>query len=109
LVARCCAITTRVILKRCLLAFLFLCPFAGYPVPGYPLQLVHRLPYWEPSLREGSSAEVKDGLTLLHRVEWSDLKKVEDYLRQRHVRDGELTCFSIQVISLYNALEVRPS
>jgi hypothetical protein len=104
LVAWFCATTSKVILKGCLLAFLFLCP-----VLRYPLQLAQRWPYWERSVREGSTAEVKDGLTLLHRVEWRDLKKVEDFLRERHVQDGELTCFSIQTISLYNALEVRPA
>jgi hypothetical protein len=98
------ATTPQVILKSCLLAFFILCP-----VLRYPSQLAQRLPFWERSLREGSSAEVKDGLTLLPRVEWRDLKKVEDFLRERHVQDGELTCFSIQTISLYNALEVLPS
>ncbi|MFL5243339.1 MAG: hypothetical protein ACJ8FY_14635 [Gemmataceae bacterium] len=99
-----CATTPQVVLKRCLLAFFLICP-----VVRYPILLVQRLPFWERSLREGSTAPVKDGLTLLPRVEWCDLEKVEDFLRQQHVRDGELTCFSIQAISLYNALEVRPS
>jgi hypothetical protein len=104
LVAWFCATTSKVILKGCLLAFLFLCP-----VLRYPMQLAQHRPYWERSLEAGSTAEVKDGLTLLHRVEWQDLKKVEDFLRENQVKDGELTCFSIQAISLYNALNVRPS
>jgi hypothetical protein len=104
LVAWFCATTSKIILKCCLLAFLFLCPILRYPV-----QLGHRWPYWERSLATGSSAEVKDGLTLLHRVEWQDLKKVEDFLREQNVKDEELTCFSIQAISLYNTLNVRPS
>src|SRR5262249_33336826 len=51
----------------------------------------------------------RDRLSLLHRVEWRDLARVEDFLRAESVADGELTCFHVTTVPVYLDADVRPA
>ena len=64
---------------------------------------------WGQCVAEGSKAAVRDRVRRLDRIDWTDLGRVEDFLRGRDVRDGELTCFSMSTISLYGDMDLKPS
>jgi hypothetical protein len=104
LVAWRCRTAPSPVFRRCLILLLVLCPLLRYPG-----QLAMRLPAWESCLREGSTSEVRDRVTLLRRIRWVQLRDVETYLRNAGVGDGELTCYSMPTASLYLDLGVRPA
>jgi hypothetical protein len=58
---------------------------------------------------EGVSPELRDRLQLWPKVSWTDLRRVRDFLYEKGVQDGELTCFSMPTTPLYPDLDVRPS
>jgi hypothetical protein len=60
-------------------------------------------------LAEGSTSAVRDRLTLLHRVNWTDMERVAAFLRDQDLRDGELTSFSLPTVVLYGELGLAPS
>jgi hypothetical protein len=75
-------------------------------LPGLTLQ---RLEVWPRCLREGSSAALRDRLSLLPRASWADLAFVQAFLRAQNVGDGELTCYSMRTLPVYLELGVEPS
>jgi hypothetical protein len=68
-----------------------------------------RLTLWDRCLREGGSPELRDRLTLVPSVIWTDLDRVRAFLQECQVRDGELTCYSMRTLPVYMDLGVRPS
>jgi hypothetical protein len=74
-----------------------------------PALTVQRAALWARCLREGSSVELRDRLSLLPRTSWADLEKVRLFLAQRGVRDGELTCYNMRTLPVYLQLGLRPS
>jgi hypothetical protein len=68
-----------------------------------------RLSTWADCLREGSTARLRDRLSLLGKVRWQDLESVRDFLRGEGVADGELTCLNMHAMPLLLDLEVRPA
>jgi hypothetical protein len=84
----------------------------AWPVLEHPLFEPHRLALWPRCWREGSSAELRDLLTLDHQKVnpcWRELARVETFLRDQGVADGQLTCYSTSSLPLYTQLRVRPS
>ncbi len=75
----------------------------------FPALCVNRLSVWVRCCREGSDAELRDRLTLLPKVNWSDLECVKSFLRAEGVRDGELSCSHMSSLSLYRDLGVNPA
>jgi hypothetical protein len=75
-------------------------------LPGLTVQ---RLELWDRCVREGSSVELRDRLSLLPRTNWADLEKVRAFLAGRGLQDGELTCYNMRTLPLYLDLGVRPS
>lgn len=71
--------------------------------------LARRAADWAECAREGSTAAVRDRVTLLGRVRWAELGRVADFLRGQAVGDGELTSFSLPTVELYRELDLRPS
>ncbi len=67
-----------------------------------------RLTCWPECFRQGSSAEVRDRLTLMQFPNWRALERVAVYLRECGVRDGEVCCFPNSTIHLYEQLGIRP-
>jgi hypothetical protein len=64
---------------------------------------------WGECIADGSTPVVRDRLTLMRRVSWTDLGRVADYLRTQDVHDGEVTCFSLSTVALYGELNLPPS
>ena len=82
-------------LRRALLAFLVLCAVARFP-----LLTAERLDAWSQCFRSDAPAELRDRLTLDHKVDWGDLGRVQKFLAEAGVREGELTCFSMTTVAL---------
>jgi hypothetical protein len=90
--------------RRLLALFVVACVLVRYP--GF---VGERLWVWPRCWAEGSTPELRDRLSLLHRVEWRDLSRVEDYLRAEGVAEGELTCFHVTTVPVYLDAAVRPA
>jgi hypothetical protein len=75
----------------------------------FPSICVHRGAAWGDCFRAGSTAELRDRLTLFPRTRWADLERVKDFLRDQEVKDGELSCLELTTLSLYEELGVRPA
>jgi hypothetical protein len=78
---------------------------------GTSLQFVtrQRLACWSDCFRDGSSAELRDRLSMLPRMSWAELHRVQVFLEARGIQDGELTCLSTRTIPLYQALNLHAS
>lgn len=91
------------------------CVFAGsmgMAVVGHPLRSPERLAVWPRCWREGSSAELRNRLTLtkdVHTPGWVALQKIAGFLADQHVGDRELTCYSNSTHPLYLMLDVEPA
>jgi hypothetical protein len=83
--------------------------FLGVAVIASPLLHSDRLTCWPVCLNEGSTPAIQNRLSHFDHPNWEDLHSVADYLQDQGIRDGELTCFNNNLISLYRALDVRPS
>jgi len=72
-----------------------------------------RLRLWGRCWREGSSAELRNGLTLdagyFWSPDWVELERVADFLRAQGAGDGEVTCYAASTTHLYTELGLRPS
>jgi hypothetical protein len=89
---------------RSVVAFLAVCVlWSGYGV------WTPRTHAWHECVTDGSTPAVRDRLTLMRRVNWTDLDRVAGFLRSQGVSDGEVTCFSVSTMSLYGDLGLRPS
>jgi hypothetical protein len=83
-----------------------------WPLLQHPLFQPHRLALWPRCWREGSSAELRDLLTLENQKVtpcWRELARVETFLRDQGVADRQLTCYSTSSLPLYTQLHIRPS
>jgi hypothetical protein len=74
-----------------------------------PNLLAERVALIDRCVTEGGTPELRDRLSWLHQVQWTDLQRVNDFLLAQHVGDGEVTCFSLTVVSVYRDLDLRPS
>jgi hypothetical protein len=72
-----------------------------------PLTVTHAA-LWERCVQEGSTTELRDRLSLLRRMKWSDLEAVETYLGEQHLKDGELLCWAPRAMPLYQTLQIKP-
>jgi hypothetical protein len=75
----------------------------------YPWLFVQRGAVWSKCFTEAGSAELRDRLTLLGRMNWSEFERVADFLRSQRVQDKELTTFSLPTEPLYLDLDLEPS
>lgn len=75
----------------------------------FPSLCLGRLTAWGDCVRDGSTPALRDRLAWLRKGNWSDLARVEDFLRDREVRDGELSIWNVFPLSLYDDLGVRPA
>jgi hypothetical protein len=84
----------------------------GMAVVGHPLLTPSRLALWPRCWHEGSSAELRNRLTLtkdVHTPAWVGLEKVALFLANEHVGDHELTCYSNSTHPLYLMLNIEPA
>jgi hypothetical protein len=78
----------------------------------HPLSDAARISLWTRCCREGSSPELQNRLALSaepRRPDWVALERVAAFLKERRVRDRELTCYSFGTTPLYLQLDVQPS
>ena len=75
----------------------------------FPALCLDRVTVWGDCLRQGSTATLRDRLTLLPKTNWADLARVKDFLREQEIQHGELSCMDMPTISLYTELGVRPA
>lgn len=78
----------------------------------HPLLRWNRLSAWPRCWREGSTAELRNWLSLVsseHNPDWIKLEEIADYLRTLNVQDGELTCYNDSTHPLYLELDLQPS
>jgi hypothetical protein len=92
----------RPVTRRPLLALLLVCVLMRFPAI-----CVDRLLLWNRCLQEGSTATLRDCLSLLPKANWSDLEEVQAFLHHQRIRDGELSCIHMPAISLYQQLDVK--
>jgi hypothetical protein len=107
------------------LRWVILACLVGLVAAREPLLYPQRLALWGRCWREGSSGEIQDQLSCLGSQEfatrqwwqymsvggvgWADLERVEGYLREQGVRDGDVLVWSpIGAVALYLDLDVRP-
>ncbi|MBV9125597.1 MAG: hypothetical protein JO112_19785 [Planctomycetes bacterium] len=101
-----CGVVTspRPVARRLVLGFLLVCVLLRFPA-----LCVERAALWSQCVREGSTASLRDRLRLYPKISYTDLEHVGNYLRQQDLKDGELTCFSMQTVPLYLDLNLKPS
>jgi hypothetical protein len=77
-----------------------------------PLLQSDKLGLWGRCWTAKESAKLKDALTTNSRrekISWEDLHQVACFLRERHLSDGELTCYNCSTNPLYLELDLEPS
>jgi hypothetical protein len=92
------------VVRRGLVAFLLLCCLLRYPFLAG-----ERLGLWSDCCRASNPIELRDRLTLSHKVDWTDLERIQHFLVEQRVEDEEVTCFSMPTVELYREMGVRPS
>jgi hypothetical protein len=83
--------------------------FAAYALANHPVSRPERTALWARCLREGSTPQIRDRLTLTDRIDWVSLAEVARYLRDAGTRDRELTCYDARTCPLYLDLGIKPS
>ena len=81
-------------------------------VSQHPFTRPESLSLWARCWQNGSTPEMCDRLAQVGGpggTAWQDLKKVESFLLERAVRDGELTCWDDSSAPLFLWLNVKPS
>lgn len=68
-----------------------------------------RLSHWFDCFREGSSWSMKTRLAQGRFPDWENLQPVVDFLADQDVTTGDVTCFTVHSIHVYDALRIRPS
>jgi hypothetical protein len=68
-----------------------------------------QLELWPQCVGESGGSSLRAALGRLPLPSWPHLERVERFLRERNVRDGELTCHHTHTVHLYPALDVKPS
>lgn len=74
-----------------------------------PVKDSHRVRLWTASLRSGSTSELRNKLAQIPYPDWEDLERVGELLADQEVRDGEVTCWSNDLVHLYRDLDREPS
>lgn len=73
-----------------------------------PAPTLQRFAVWPRCWQRTESAELLDRLSVFPRMCWTDLERVEAYLRKQNVRDAEVACWAARANPLYAALNIRP-
>jgi hypothetical protein len=78
----------------------------------HPLLAPARIKVWSRCWSEGSSAEIRNALTVetdLASPDWVRLDQIETFLRGKHLRNHQLTCYAPSTIHVYRDLDIKPS
>jgi hypothetical protein len=85
------------------------CAAATIAIIASPELWPERLVTWSTCLRQGSSWQLKSQLAQGRFPNWIQMQNVVDFLTQQKVRSGDVTCFNVHSIHIYDALKIRPS
>jgi hypothetical protein len=86
--------------------------FVAWCLVEHPLLAPARMKAWARCWSEGSSAEVRNILTVEtdpSAPDWVRLSEVEAFLRSRRLRDHQLTCYAPSTVHVYRDLDTKPS
>jgi hypothetical protein len=64
---------------------------------------------WLSCLTQGSTAENRSVLSDANFPNWNEMEPVIDFLKTQNLKDGELTCYNVHTIHIYDRLGIRPS
>jgi hypothetical protein len=95
-----------------LVAGLGLSVFLLAALSQHPLLRLERLALWPRCWTEGSSAELRNQLSLVraaHSPDWVQLEAIAEYLRHLDLKDRALTCYNDSTHPLYLMLDLEPS
>jgi hypothetical protein len=98
--------------RRWAVGYLMVAAFLFAAVLAHPIWYMDRLALWGRCWGEGSSADLRDALTLEKdkaATGWADLARVQTFLATKHLRGGELTCLSVSTTPLYWQMDLPPS
>jgi len=73
-----------------------------------PVKELDRIRLWPRCFREGSSAEMRNALAQIPYPDWEDLERVGEYLKAQKIQEGQLTCWSSDLIQLHLDLNIHP-
>jgi hypothetical protein len=86
-------------------AILYLCVLVHFPA-----LCLYRLGVWSYCVREGSTPQLRDHLMLTPKgLRWTELEGVQIFLRDQGLKDGELSCTHMDMVTLFTVLEVKPA
>ncbi len=68
-----------------------------------------RTSYWKTCLIRGSTPEVKNAVQHFALPNWVELQPALDFLRERNLRDQELTVHNVHLVHAYRELGLKPS
>ncbi len=83
--------------------------FVAIALLACPLLWASRVALWPECITRGSTTDVRTALSDSNFPDWSQLPHVVEFLRDQQVGDGEVTCFNVHAIHIYEQLGVRPS
>jgi hypothetical protein len=86
--------------------------FLGWCLLYHPLLAPARMRVWTKCWSQGSSAEIRNALTVEtdpSAPDWVRLAQVETFLRSRRLRDHQLTCYAPSTVHVYRDLDTLPS
>ncbi len=83
--------------------------FFGLAAFMSPLLSPDRLAVWNRCLDEGSSPEVRMALTDVAFPDYENMERVIDYLKDQNPADGQVTCYNVHSIHIYDRLGLKPS
>jgi hypothetical protein len=87
--------------------------FLTWAAVRHPLLNREHLALWTRCWQEGSSSELRDQLTLQKdnptAPDWIELERVKVFLRDKNLKDRELTCYCTSSVHLYLEMNLEPS
>jgi hypothetical protein len=86
--------------------------FCALALALHPLLNMVRLSLWSQCMREGSTPQLRDRLSLEispTAPDWTKLEQVRHFLTEQRLSDGELTCYGISAVHLYKEMDLEPS
>jgi hypothetical protein len=91
--------------------WLVLCPLLIWAADSHPLLDARTWARWGRCWTEGSSPELRHSFTRIGRdglINWENMERVANYLREQRVRDAELLCMNDTTHPLYLTLNLTP-
>ncbi|MCA9057795.1 MAG: hypothetical protein KDA85_04825 [Planctomycetaceae bacterium] len=83
--------------------------FLFFALLNSPQLYPQRLQQWTRCFREGSTWDLRDQLACGLLPDWKHLADVAEFLEQQQVQTGDVTCFNVHCIHIYDRLQLLPS